>query len=53
VITSVNGTAVGSANTLTNLMDTFHPGQQLTVGYTDTAGQQHTVTVTPASGPVG
>ncbi len=53
VITSVNGTAVGSANTLTNLMDTFHPGQQLTVGYTDTAGQQHTVTVIPASGPVG
>jgi S1-C subfamily serine protease len=53
VITSVNGSAVGSANSLTNLMDTFHPGQQLTVGYTDSAGQQHTVTVTPASGPVG
>jgi S1-C subfamily serine protease len=53
VITSVNGTTVGSAGALTNLMDTFHPGQQLTVGYTDASGQQHTVTVTPVSGPVG
>ena len=53
LITSVNGSAVASATSLTNLMDTFHPGQQLTVGYTDTAGQQHTVTVTPVSGPVG
>ncbi|HJP75344.1 MAG TPA: trypsin-like peptidase domain-containing protein [Pseudonocardiaceae bacterium] len=53
VITSVNGTTVGSATALTNLMDTFHPGQQLTVGYTDASGQQHTVTVTPVSGPVG
>ncbi|HEY4020912.1 MAG TPA: trypsin-like peptidase domain-containing protein [Pseudonocardiaceae bacterium] len=52
-ITSVNGSAVNSASALTNLMDTFHPGQQLTVGYTDTSGQQHTVTVTPTSGPIG
>ncbi len=53
VITSVDDTEVASANSLTNLMDTAHPGQQLTVGYTDAAGQQHTVTVTPISGPVG
>ena len=53
VITSVNGSAVSSASSLTNLMDTFHPGQQLSVGYTDASGQQHTVTVTPVAGPVG
>ncbi|HEX4223189.1 MAG TPA: trypsin-like peptidase domain-containing protein [Pseudonocardiaceae bacterium] len=53
VITSVNGTAVGSASSLTGLMDTFHPGDKLTVGYTDTAGQQHTVTVTAITGPTG
>ena len=41
VITSVNGSAVSSASSLTNLMDTVHPGQQ------------HTVTVTPVAGPVG
>jgi S1-C subfamily serine protease len=53
VITSVNGTTVDSPTTLTNLMDTFHPGDSLSVVYTDTAGQQHTVTVTAANGPVG
>jgi S1-C subfamily serine protease len=53
VITSVNGTAVDSADSLTNLMDTFHPGDSLSVAYTDASGQQHTVTVTAASGPIG
>jgi S1-C subfamily serine protease len=53
VITSVDGTAVGSASSLTGLMDTFHPGDKLTVNYTDSAGQQHTVTVTPTTGPTG
>jgi S1-C subfamily serine protease len=53
VITSVNGTTIDSPTTLTNLMDTFHPGDSLSVVYTDTSGQQHTVTVTPTSGPVG
>jgi len=53
VITAVNGTAVDSATTLTNLMDRFHPGDKLTITYTDTSGQQHTASVTPADGPVG
>ena len=53
VINSVNGTTIDSPTTLTNLMDTFHPGDSLSVVYTDASGQQHTVTVTPASGPVG
>jgi S1-C subfamily serine protease len=53
VINSVNGTTVGSASTLTSLMDTSHPGDKLTIVYTDASGQQHTVTVTPISGPIG
>lgn len=53
VITAVNGTAVSSATTLTNLMDTFHPGDKLTITYTDASGAQHTTTVTPESGPIG
>jgi S1-C subfamily serine protease len=52
-ITSLNGTAIDSATTLTNLMDRFHPGDKLSVVYSDANGQQHTVTVTPAEGPVG
>lgn len=53
VITAVNGTAVDSASTLTKLMDTHHPGDKLTVTYTDVSGTQHTTTVTPVAGPVG
>jgi S1-C subfamily serine protease len=53
VITSVNGTNVTSATALTNLMDTFHPGDKLTITYTDPTGQQQTATVTPVAGPVG
>ncbi|HEX4722541.1 MAG TPA: trypsin-like peptidase domain-containing protein [Pseudonocardiaceae bacterium] len=53
VITALNGTAVDSATTLTNLMDQHHPTDKLTVTYTDTSGQQHTTTVTPIAGPVG
>ncbi len=53
VITAVNGTAVDTGTTLTNLMDTHHPGDKLTVTYTDSAGAQHTTTVTTILGPVG
>jgi S1-C subfamily serine protease len=53
VITALDGKAVDSATTLTNLMDTHHPGDKLTVTVVGQTGQQHDVTVTPASGPVG
>lgn len=53
VITALNGQNVDSATTLTNLMDRHHPGDKLSIQYTDEAGQQHTTTVTPVSGPVG
>lgn len=53
VITSVNGTNVDSATTLTNLLDQHHPGDKLTINYTDRSGQQHTATITPISGPIG
>jgi S1-C subfamily serine protease len=53
VITTLNGQAVASATTLTNLMDKQHPGDKLTVGYTDSTGQQHTASVVPVAGPVG
>jgi S1-C subfamily serine protease len=49
----VNGTSVSSATALTNLMDTHHPGDKLSVVFVDTTGAQHTVSVTPVSGPIG
>jgi len=50
VVTSINGQAVDSANTLTNLLTTFHPGDRVTVGVLTVSGQQ-SVAVTLAKGP--
>ncbi|MGH3621429.1 MAG: S1C family serine protease [Sciscionella sp.] len=53
VITALDGQTVDSATTLTNLMDTHHPGDTLSITWVDTTGQQHTATLSPISGPVG
>jgi S1-C subfamily serine protease len=46
VITSVNGTSVTSADSLTNLMANDTPGSKLAIGYVDENGAKHTATVT-------
>ena len=51
VITAVNGTTVSSADDLTTVMMGHHPGDKVQVTWTDSAGQQHTATVTLATGP--
>ena len=48
VVTSVNGSAVDTANGLTGLMATDHPGDRLTIGYVDKNSARHTTTVTLA-----
>ncbi len=53
VITSLGGKAVDSATTLTNLLDGYHPGDRVKVGWTDASGQSHSSTVTLTTGPVG
>ncbi|MGA2472538.1 MAG: trypsin-like peptidase domain-containing protein [Acidimicrobiales bacterium] len=50
-ITSLGGKTIGSANALTNAMATYHPGDKVTVGWTDSSGQTHTATVQLSSGP--
>ncbi|MEV6609200.1 trypsin-like peptidase domain-containing protein [Kutzneria sp. NPDC051319] len=50
VVTSVNGQAVDSPNTLTTLLTQFHPGDRVSVGVLSAEGQQ-TVTVQLAKGP--
>jgi S1-C subfamily serine protease len=44
VITSVNGHAVASANSLTSLMAGGHPGDHVTIGYVDLNGAHHSTT---------
>ena len=51
VITSLNGTSVDSAQTLTSLLSGKHKGDQVTVGWTDSSGQTHTSTITLTEGP--
>ena len=51
VITSLGGTTITSSDDLTNAMGEYHPGDKVTVGWTDSSGQTHTATVQLSSGP--
>jgi len=53
VITSLGGQAVGSASTLTELMQRRHPGQKVQLGWTDASGQHHSATLQLVTGPAG
>jgi S1-C subfamily serine protease len=53
VITAINGKPVDSATTLTNVMDTHHPGDQLTLTVTLATGGQQQIQVKAIEGPVG
>ena len=50
-ITSVNGSTVTSSTSLSALMNKYQPGQQIKLGWLDTAGQVRSATVTLGSGP--
>ena len=51
VITSLGGKSIGSANDLTNAISIYHPGDKVSIGWTDGSGQTHTATVQLSSGP--
>jgi S1-C subfamily serine protease len=53
VITSVGGRSVTSPNSLQTVMLSHHPGDQVTVTWTDQSGQSHTAPLTLTTGPVG
>ena len=44
---------VDSPTTLTQLLDSHHPGDRVKVGWIDSTGQSHTATLKLATGPVG
>jgi S1-C subfamily serine protease len=52
VITSINGSRVTSPTDLSSILRQHHPGDRVSVGWTDSDGQPHTATVQLASGPV-
>jgi S1-C subfamily serine protease len=51
VITSVAGQPVGSGTGIQRVLERYHPGDQVSIAWTDTFGQPHTATVTLANGP--
>jgi len=50
-ITSVNGRAVSSAQALSSLTKSHHPGERIVVGWTTGSGRAHSATVTLGTGP--
>jgi S1-C subfamily serine protease len=51
VIDSIDGQSVSSQSDLQAAIGQHHPGDQVTVGWTDQSGQTHTATVALANGP--
>jgi S1-C subfamily serine protease len=50
-ITSVGGQPVSSATDIQQVLVKYHPGDKISVEWTDQAGQSHSATVTLTSGP--
>jgi S1-C subfamily serine protease len=51
VITSVAGQSVTSSTQISSILGSYHPGEKVSVTYTDTSGASHTVTITLTTGP--
>jgi S1-C subfamily serine protease len=52
-ITSVGGHATSSPSDLQEVIEGYHPGDKVSVGWTDGFGQSHSATVTLTQGPTG
>jgi S1-C subfamily serine protease len=50
-ITSLAGQTVDSPSALSKILVSFHPGDSVEIGWTDTGGQSHSATVHLGSGP--
>jgi len=51
VITAINGTSVTTGTDISRALIQRHPGDKITVTWTDTSGQSHTTTLTLGTGP--
>jgi S1-C subfamily serine protease len=51
VITSIGGQSVTSATQMQSIIAGYHPGDKVSISWTDASGQTQTATVTFASGP--
>ena len=51
VITAVGGQSVTSSSQIQSILGAYHPGNKVSISWTDASGQSQTATVTLASGP--
>jgi len=51
VITSIDGQTIASTSSLTSALLGYHPGDTITLAWSDKAGKAHSAKVTLASGP--
>jgi S1-C subfamily serine protease len=51
VVTSLNGKSVTTGTDITNILVGEHPGDKVSIAWTDTSGQSHTATLTLGTGP--
>jgi S1-C subfamily serine protease len=51
VVTAVAGHTVGTSASIEQVLTSYHPGDKVSVSWTDTAGQPHTATLTLGTGP--
>jgi S1-C subfamily serine protease len=52
-ITSVAGTTITSSSDIASVLEKYHPGDKISIGWTDQFGQSHTATVVLTTGPAG
>jgi len=50
-ITAIGGQSVSTAEEVAHILVKYHPGDSISVSWTDTSGQSHTSTVTLSGGP--
>jgi S1-C subfamily serine protease len=51
VVTAIAGHAVNSQTSIQQVLKSYHPGDKVSITWTDTSGQSQTATVTLANGP--
>lgn len=52
-VTAINGTKVSTASGLTKTIQSYQPGDTVTVSWTDSSGASHSSRITLTTGPVG
>jgi S1-C subfamily serine protease len=50
LIETLNGATASNPSALLNVMETYHPGNQITLGWKDASGASHSATITLATG---